>query len=125
MSVASYPMFKLKPRTIFYLSVFFFLFNVFFKYIFMSMQMRSFVYSSLGQRAISQLCLVPCLVVQDFRQLKYRLFCSSNHFSFLLFLTNSFYVFFNIPKYENQIFRIHLIMGSHTCISTIIWYEFV
>ena len=29
MSVASYPILKLKPRTIFYLSVFFFLFNVF------------------------------------------------------------------------------------------------
>ena len=54
MSVASYPILKLKPRTNFYLSVFFFLFNVFL-YIFTSMQMRSFVYSSLGQRAISQL----------------------------------------------------------------------
>ena len=63
--------------------------------------MRSFVYSSLGQRAISQLCLVPCLIVQDIRQLKYRLFCSSNHFSFLLFLAYSFYVFFNIREYEN------------------------
>ena len=29
MLVASYPFLKLKPRTIFYLSVFFFLFNVF------------------------------------------------------------------------------------------------
>ena len=29
MSVANYPILKLKPRTIFYLSVFFFLFNVF------------------------------------------------------------------------------------------------
>ena len=53
MSVASYSILKLKPRTIFYLFVFFFLFNVS-SYI-MSMQMRSFVYSSLGQRAISQL----------------------------------------------------------------------
>ena len=44
MSVASFPILKFKPRTNFYLSVFF-----------MSMQMRSFIYSSLGQRAISQL----------------------------------------------------------------------
>ena len=87
--------------------------------------MRSFVYSSLGQRSISQLCLVPCLVVQDIRQLIYRLFCSSNHFSFLLFLTFYFYVFFNIREYENEIFRIHIIIGSHTCISTITWYQFV
>ena len=45
--------------------------------------------------------LVPCLVVQDIWQLKYRLFRRSNHFSFLLFLTYSFYVFFNIREYEN------------------------
>ena len=53
MSVASYPVLKLKPRTnfIFLCYSFFFLFS----YIFMSMQMRSFVYSSLGQRAIPQL----------------------------------------------------------------------
>ena len=54
MSVASYPILKLKPRTIFFIflcSSFFLMFS----YIFMSMQMRSFVYSSLGQRAISQL----------------------------------------------------------------------
>ena len=90
MSVASYPILKLKPRTIFiFLCSSFFLM---FSYIFMSMQMTSFVYSSLGQRAMSELCLVPCLVVQDIRQLKYRLFCSSNHFSFLLFLTYSFFV---------------------------------
>ena len=53
MSVASYPILKLKPRTNLYLSVFFFL--LMFSYIFTSMQKRSFVYSSLGQRAISQL----------------------------------------------------------------------
>ena len=53
MSVASSPIFKSKPRTNFYLSVFFFL--LMFSYIFTSMQMRSFVYSSLGQRAIAQL----------------------------------------------------------------------
>ena len=52
MSVASYPIFKLKPRTNFYLFSSFFLM---FSYIFMGMQMRSFVYSSFGQRAISQL----------------------------------------------------------------------
>ena len=67
--------------------------------------------------------LVPCLVVQDIWQLKYRLFRMSNHFSFLLFLTYSFYVFFNIHEYENYIFRIHIIIGSYTCISTIIWYQ--
>ena len=45
--------------------------------------------------------LVPCLVVQDIWQLKYRLFRRSKHFSFLLFLTYSFYVSFNIREYEN------------------------
>ena len=30
-----------------------------------------------------------------------RLFCRSNHFSFLLFLTFSFYVFINIREYKN------------------------
>ena len=45
--------------------------------------------------------LVPWLVVHVIWQLKYRLFCRSNHFSFLLFLTYSFYVFFNIREYEN------------------------
>ena len=69
MSVASYPILKLKPRTIFiFLSSSFF---SMFSNIFMSMQMRSFVYSSLGQRAISQLFLVQCSVVQDLWQLKY------------------------------------------------------
>ena len=53
MSVASCPILKLKPRTNFHLSVFFFL--LMFSYIFMSMQIISFVYSSLGQRAISKL----------------------------------------------------------------------
>ena len=85
--------------------------------------MRSFIYSSFGQRAISQLYLVPCLVVQDIWQLKNRLFCWSNHFSFLLFLTYSSYIFFNIREYENQIFRIHIIKGSQTRISTFIWYQ--
>ena len=41
MSVASYPIFKLKPRTNFYLFSSFFLM---FSYIFMGMQMRSFVH---------------------------------------------------------------------------------
>ena len=59
--------------------------------------MRSFVYSSLSQRAIPQLLFG----VQDIWQLKYRLFCRSNHFSFLLFLAYSFYVSFNIRDYEN------------------------
>ena len=53
MLVASYPILKLKPRTLFYplCSSCFLMFS----YIFMGMQMRSFVYASLGQRAISQL----------------------------------------------------------------------
>ena len=67
--------------------------------------------------------LVPYLVVQDVWQLKYRLFRRSNHFSFLLFLTYSFYVIFNIREYENKIFRIHIIIVSQACISTIIWYQ--
>ena len=53
MSVASYSILKLKHKTNFYVSVFFFI--LMFSYIFMSIQMRSFVYTSLGQRAISQL----------------------------------------------------------------------
>ena len=44
--------------------------------------------------------LVPWLVVQDVWQLKYRLFCMPNHFSFLLFLTYSFYVLINIREYK-------------------------
>ena len=51
MSFASYPILQ-KPRTNFiFLCSSFFLFS----YIFMSMQIRSFLYSSLGQRAKSQL----------------------------------------------------------------------
>ena len=53
MSVASYSILKLKPRTIFL--IFLCSFFLMFSYIFMSMQMRSFVYSLLGQRAIFQL----------------------------------------------------------------------
>ena len=53
MLVACYPIIKLKPKTNFYLSVFFIL--LMFSYLFMSMQMRSFVYSLLSQGAISQL----------------------------------------------------------------------
>ena len=34
--------------------------------------------------------LVPCLIVHAIWQLKYRLFCRSNHINFLLFLTYSF-----------------------------------
>ena len=63
--------------------------------------MRSFVYSSLGQRAISQLLYGIKFGSPGLWQLKYRLFCRSNLFSFLLFLTYSFYVFFNIREYEN------------------------
>ena len=54
MSVASYPILKLKPRTIFLIFLCSFSFLMF-SYTFTSMQIRSFVYSSLGQRAISQL----------------------------------------------------------------------
>ena len=63
--------------------------------------MRSFVYSSLSQELYPNFYLVPSLVVQDVWQLKYRLFCRSNHFSFLLLLAYSFYVSFNIRDYEN------------------------
>ena len=56
----------------------------------MCMQMRSFVYSSLGQRAISQLLFGSMFGSPDIWQLKCRLFCRSIHFSFLLFLTYSF-----------------------------------
>ena len=98
MSVASYPILKLKPRTKFYHSVFFFL---------------MFSYTSMRQ-ANEIICifikglnsyLVPWLVVQDIWQLKYRLFCRSNHFSFLLFLTYSFYVFINIREYKIRYFE--------------------
>ena len=119
MSVASYPILKLKPRAKFYHSVFFFLFNI-------------FLYIHETRQANEIICifiiglnfyLVPWLVVQDIWQLKYRLFCRSNHFSFLLFLTYSFYVFINIREYKNKIFRIRIVIGSHTCISTIIRYQ--
>ena len=52
MSVASYSILKI-AYNYFYHSVFFSF--LMFSYKCMSMQMRSFVYSSLGQRAISQL----------------------------------------------------------------------
>ena len=54
MSFASYPFLKLRPGTIF-LSFCVFSFFLMFSYTFMSMQIRYFVYSSLNQRAISQL----------------------------------------------------------------------
>ena len=59
--------------------------------------------------------LVPWLVVQDIWKLKYRLFCWSNHFSFLLFLAYSFYVFINIREYKNEIFRIPIVIVSSWC----------
>ena len=92
MSVASYPILELKPRTKLYHSVFFFLFNVF-----MRKANEIICIFIIGQNFY----LVPWLVVQDIWQLKYRLFCRSNHFSFLLFLTYSFYVFINIRDYKN------------------------
>ena len=49
--------------------------------------------------------LVPWLVVQDIWQLIYRLFFRSNHFSFLLFLTYSFYVFINILNIKIRYFE--------------------
>ena len=52
--------------------------------------MGSYVYSSLGQRAISQILLGTMFGGPGYMELKYRLFCRSNHFSFLLFLTYSF-----------------------------------
>ena len=100
MSVASYTILKLKPSTNFYLSVFFFLFNVF-------LYIREYaneiicIFIIWSTSYISTFNLVPCLVVQDIWQLKYKLCCRSNHSSFLPFLTYSFYVFFNIREYEN------------------------
>ena len=95
MSVASYLILKLKPRTKFYHSVFFFLFNVFLYFMRQANEIICLFIIGLNNY------LVPWLVVQDIWQLKYRLFCRSNHFSFLLFLTYSFYVFNNIREYKN------------------------
>ena len=68
----------------------------------MSMPIRSFVYSSLGQRAIPQLLFGTMFGSPQYKwQLKYKLFRMSNYFSFLLFLTYSFYAFFDIREYEN------------------------
>ena len=44
--------------------------------------------------------VVPCLVVQDIEQLKYRLFLGQTTLIFYYFLTYSF-VFFYIREYEN------------------------
>ena len=97
MPVASYPILKLKPRTEFYHSdhSVFFLFNV--SYTFMRQANEIICIFIIGLNFY----LVPWFVVQDIWQLKYRLFCRSNHFSFQLFLTYSFYVFINIREYEN------------------------
>ena len=54
MSVACYPILRLKPRTIFFIFLCSSIFLMF-SYIFTSMQTRSFVYSSLGQQVIFQL----------------------------------------------------------------------
>ena len=100
MSVASYPILKLKPSTNFYLSVFFFLFNVFlYIHEYANEIICTFIIGS--RNYISTFNLVPCLEVQDIWQLKYKFFWRPNHFTFLLFLTYSFYVFFNIREYEN------------------------
>ena len=64
--------------------------------------MRSFIYSSFGQRAISQLLFGTMLGSPRYMAAEIQVFCRSNHFSFLLFLTYTFYVFFNVKKYENQ-----------------------
>ena len=94
MSVASYPILKLKLRTKFY--HFFLSFFLMFSYTFMR-QANIICIFIIGLNFY----LVPWLVVQDIWQLKYRLFCRSNHFSLLLFLTYSFYVFINIREYKN------------------------
>ena len=98
MSVASYPILKLKPIANFYLPVFFFLFNVF---LYIHEYVNEIICIFIIGSTSYYYYLVPCLVVQDIWQLKYRLFCRSNHLSFLLFLIYSFYVFFNIREYEN------------------------
>ena len=94
MSVASYPILKLKPRAKFYHSVFFL---VLFSYTFIRQANEIICIFIIGLNFY----LVPWLVVQDIWQLKYRLFCRSNLFSFLLFLTYSFNVFFYIREYDN------------------------
>ena len=114
MSVASYPILKFKPRTKFYHSFF-----LMFSYTFMGQANEIICIFIIGLNFY----LVSWLVVQDIWQLKYRLCCRSNHFSFLLFLTYSFYVFINIREYKNWILRIPIVIGSHTCISTMIWYQ--
>ena len=63
--------------------------------------MRSFVYSSFGQRAISQLLFGTMVGSPGYMAAENRLFCWSNQFSFLLFLTYS-YIFFKIREYENK-----------------------
>ena len=93
MSVAIYPILKLKPRNIFIILYFFIMFS----YTFMRQANEIIYIFIIGLNFY----LVPWLVVQDIWQLKYRLFYRSNHLSFLLFLTYSFYVFFNIREYEN------------------------
>ena len=100
MSVAGYPILKLKPRTNNYQSVFFFLFNVFLYIHETSKWDHLYIHHRVNELYLS-FYSEPWLVVQDIWQLKYKLFCKSNHFSFLLFLTYSFYVLFNIGEYEN------------------------
>ena len=95
MSVASYPILKLKPRTKFYHSVLSFF--LMFSYTFMRQANENICILIIGLNFY----LVPWLVVQDIWQLKYRLFCRSNHCSFLLLLTYSFYVFINIRENKN------------------------
>ena len=54
--------------------------------------MRSFVYSSLGQRAISQLLFGTMFGSPGLWQLKYRLFCRSNYFSFFFTIFDLFFL---------------------------------
>ena len=89
MSVASYPILKLSLELNFIIlcSSFFLMFS----YTFMSMQMSLVLkYIHHWVELYLNFHLVPCLVVQDIWQLKYRLFCRSKHFSFLLLLAYSF-----------------------------------
>ena len=79
MSVASYPILKLKPRTKFYHSVFFFLFNV--SYTFMRQANEIICIFIIGLNNY----LVPWLVVQDIWQLNIGYFVGQTTLVFYYF----------------------------------------
>ena len=86
--------------------------------------MRPVVYSSLGQRAISQLLFGNMFGSPGYKAAELLgYFVSQTIPIFWNIFIYSLYVFFNIREYENKIFRIQIIIGSHTSISTFIWYQ--